>query len=169
MPSSSSSFVSTPAPEARLQPTSEKNGSESPNANLEDSGKVKKASSFAPRKSHFLVASALKADETGLVTLERTLSMNNRRENRVKLLLFLTSLARFTLKNTLRLCLMPIFSYLTQQSLPPYRLNVGLRVQLVLYSMNSFVLIPENRFCMFEEHSMKQSIRHLYPINVCAV
>lgn len=46
--------------------------------------------------AYFFVASALKADETGLVTRERTLSMNSRLENRVKLLFFLTSLARFT-------------------------------------------------------------------------
>jgi hypothetical protein len=45
---------------------------------------------------YFLVASALRADETGLVTRLRTLSMNNRRENLIKLFSLLAAFARFT-------------------------------------------------------------------------
>lgn len=45
------------------------------------------------------MASALNAEDTGLVTRFKTLSMNKRRENLIKLLLFLASLARFICKH----------------------------------------------------------------------
>jgi hypothetical protein len=59
-PSSSSSFVNIPVPDAKLTPTSAKNGAESPKSNLLDT---------LLRKS---------ADKE-FVTLLRTLSTNNRR------------------------------------------------------------------------------------------
>jgi hypothetical protein len=60
MPSSSSSFVNIPVPDARLTPTKAKNGAESPNNNL-------------------LVARLRKSADRELVTLLRTLSTNSRR------------------------------------------------------------------------------------------
>jgi hypothetical protein len=60
MPSSSSSFVNIPVPDARLTPTKAKKGAESPNNNL-------------------LVARLRKSADSELVTLLRTLSTNSRR------------------------------------------------------------------------------------------
>ena len=59
-PSSSSSFVNIPVPDAKLTPTSAKNGAESPKSNL-------------------LVALLRKSADNEFVTLLRTLSTNNRR------------------------------------------------------------------------------------------
>lgn len=60
MPSSSSSFVNIPVPDAKLTPTNAKKGAESPNNNL-------------------LVALLRKSADRELVTLLRTLSTNSRR------------------------------------------------------------------------------------------
>lgn len=92
--SNSSSFVIKPFPLARLHPTNERKGKLSPKANLKVSKKHnKKTFKVNLRKKnmknaiYLLVASVLKTDDFGLVTLFKTLSTIKRRLNRVILLL----------------------------------------------------------------------------------